>query len=105
MLAGALVNLLSNANWYTESGVISVRWAIENERYCLTVRDNGAGIPTEILPRVFERGVTDGSGTGLGLAIVKSVMELHGGEAGIRSEHGKGTAVTLIFPILTEEQI
>ena len=103
MLAGALVNLLSNANRYTENGVISVRWVIENERCCLTVRDNGTGIPPEILPRVFERGVTDGSGTGLGLAIVKSVMELHGGDVSIESELGKGTAVTLIFPPITEE--
>ena len=105
MLAGALVNLLSNANRYTENGVISVRWALENERYCLTVRDNGSGIPPEILPRVFERGVTDGTGTGLGLAIVKSVMELHDGEAAIESELGKGTTVTLIFPQLTEANI
>jgi len=105
MLAGALVNLLTNANRYTENGVISVRWEINNERYCLTVRDNGSGIPPEILPRVFERGVTDGSGTGLGLAIVKSVMELHGGDVSIESEVGKGTVVTLIFPVFTEENI
>ena len=103
-LSDVLVNLLSNANRYTEGGVINIRWAMENEKLCLTVRDNGSGIPPDVLPRVFERGVTDGTGTGLGLAIVKSVMELHSGGVSVDSNPGKGTEVKLLFPI-TEEGV
>lgn len=105
MLSDALINLLFNANRHTENGIINVNWKMEKDKLCLTVRDNGTGIPPEMLPRVFERGVTDGSGTGLGLAIVKSIMELHGGEVTIESEIGKGTAVMLAFPAPAEERI
>ena len=99
MLSVAIVNLLLNANRYTNGGVIKVEWVIEDGQYRLTVRDNGSGIPPEILPRVFERGVSGGNSTGLGLSIVKRVTELHGGKVNIESETGKGTAVTLIFPM------
>ena len=98
MLSGALVNLLTNANQHTNGGVITVKWLSDDEQYRLTVRDNGSGIPSEILARVFERGVSGGNSTGLGLAIVKNVTELHGGIVSIESEVGKGTAVTLAFP-------
>ena len=64
------------------------------------------GIPAEHLPRVFDRfyrvdasRATAMPGTGLGLAIVKTIVELHGGSATIESELGKGTLVTLIFPL------
>jgi signal transduction histidine kinase len=65
----------------------------------LIVSDNGTGIPEDILERVFERGVTDGSGTGLGLSIVKSIVEHHGGEITVESENAKGTTVTVKFPV------
>ncbi len=105
MLADVLINLLFNANRHTQGGIINVKWKMKSGKQCLSVCDNGSGISPELLPRVFERGVTDGTGTGLGLAIVKRVMELHGGEASIKSEVGKGTTVTLVFPPLTEEKI
>jgi signal transduction histidine kinase len=103
MLSSALINLLSNSKRHTNGGVIKVGWIIDGEGYHLTVRDNGSGISPEIFPRVFERGVSGGNSTGLGLAIVKNVTELHNGTVAIESEQGKGTAVTLTFPI-TEER-
>jgi signal transduction histidine kinase len=102
MLAGALVNLLSNANRHTEDGVISIQWAMVNGQNQLSLADNGSGITPEILPRVFERGVSSGNGTGLGLNMVKTVMDLHGAEVAIQSEVGRGTQVTLRFPALLE---
>jgi two-component system heavy metal sensor histidine kinase CusS len=68
----------------------------------VTVRDNGPGIPSEHLARVFDRfyridSSRSSDGTGLGLALVKSIMELHGGTARVASETGGGTAVTLTF--------
>jgi signal transduction histidine kinase len=64
------------------------------------------GIPAEHLPRLFDRFYrVDASraaalaGTGLGLAIVKTIVDLHGGSVTIESESGKGTLVTLVFPV------
>ena len=103
MLSVALVNLLLNANRHTSGGIINVDWVLDDGQYRLTVRDNGSGISSDILPRVFEHGVSGSNSTGLGLTIVKKVTELHGGNVNIDSETGKGTAVTLSFPVHTEE--
>lgn len=102
MLASAIVNLLTNANKHTNGGIIHVTWDIERGLCRLIVRDNGSGISPDLLPHVFERGVTSGNGTGLGLVIVQNITELHGGEIAIESEAGKGTSVTLMFPRDTE---
>lgn len=91
----------SFCNNHGKNGTINVKWSAEKGVCRLTVCDNGSGISPELLPHVFERGVTDGNGTGLGLVIVKNVVKLHGGEVAIESEAGKGTAVTLMFPIDT----
>jgi len=76
-----------------------------NQPVQIAVRDNGCGIESEHLPRIFDRfyrvdaARSSGSaGTGLGLAIVKSIMELHGGSVEAESEPGIGTKVTLTFP-------
>jgi signal transduction histidine kinase len=71
----------------------------------IEVADTGIGIPSEALPRVFDRFFrVDPSrsqasgGTGLGLAIVQGIMLLHGGNAEIVSRPGDGTRVTLRIP-------
>jgi two-component system, OmpR family, phosphate regulon sensor histidine kinase PhoR len=69
------------------------------------VLDTGAGIPTDALPRIFERfyrvdpsrSRTDG-GTGLGLAIVKHLVERMGGDVRAESELGKGTTIRFRLP-------
>ena len=101
MLSVALVNLLLNANRHTSGGIIKVAWMIVGNTLSLTVEDNGSGIPAEMLPHVFESGVSGENSTGLGLSIVKRVTELHGGTVTIESEKEKGTSVTLTFPIVT----
>ena len=70
--------------------------------------DQGRGIPSEVLDRVFDRFHTDtlGSshrGAGLGLSIVRAFMELHGGQVLIDSAMGEGTVVTCIFPAQADE--
>ena len=74
----------------------------------VTVTDHGAGISKEALPHVFERFYTTDTardergthGTGLGLSIASQIAEEHHAKISIASEEGKGTTVTIIFPIL-----
>jgi two-component system NtrC family sensor kinase len=67
----------------------------------IVVRDDGAGIPAEILPRIFEPFLTTketGRGVGLGLAISNSILERHNGTIEVQSELGKGTVFTVTLP-------
>ena len=70
----------------------------------ITVRDDGGGIPPEILPKVFEPFVTTkehNHGTGLGLAVSRSIIQRHSGTINLQSELGKGTAVTITLPVFS----
>lgn len=67
----------------------------------ITVRDDGSGIPAEILARIFEPFLTTketGKGVGLGLAISHSILERHDGSIDVKSEPGRGTIFTVILP-------
>ncbi|MFD3886919.1 sensor histidine kinase [Streptomyces microflavus] len=109
-LQQVLVNLLANARTHTPPGTtvtVSVRPSVRaDEPVTLEVRDDGPGIPAELLPHVFERfargdasrsrgdatdkatGTTTGS-TGLGLAIVQAVVSAHGGRVRVDSAPGR----------------
>jgi len=101
-----LLNLLSNAVKFTESGRISVRADLAGRspagaRLRLSVRDTGPGIPSDVLPRLFEVfSQGDGStrrrhgGTGLGLAIARRLVDLMDGRMDVVSEPGKGSEFT-----------
>src|SRR3954470_6067783 len=86
-----VVNLLENAR---NAGARVVEMTVEPG--CIRVADDGAGIPDELLPRVFEpRFSTTTSGSGLGLAIVRRLVESWGGRVEVESEAGRGTVVTV----------
>jgi signal transduction histidine kinase len=68
----------------------------------ITVTDNGSGIEPELLPHVFDRGVSGMGGTGFGLEICKKIIESHGGTITANSEPGKGTTVVFTLPIYKE---
>ena len=104
MLLHVLSNLLSNANRYTKGGEIAVKAKAKNDIVTVTVRDSGAGIKPEILPHIFERGVSD-SGTGLGLSICKTAVESHGGTVSVRSRFGHGAEVTFSLPVYKEPDL
>lgn len=98
-LERVLVNLLDNAIKYSSpAGRVRI-WVEEREGCAWThVRDEGAGIAPEELPRVFERfyrtkGALGGKarGSGLGLAIVKHIVQQLGGEIGVNSTLGEGS--------------
>ncbi len=97
-LKQVLVNLLTNAIKYTETGSITISVEEGDDYGRIIIRDTGIGIPIEDIPRIFERffRVDKGrsravGGTGLGLAIVKHIIEAHGSKVEVKSEPGKGS--------------
>jgi two-component system NtrC family sensor kinase len=73
----------------------------EPDQVRIVVRDDGCGIPPEILPRIFEPFLTTketGRGVGLGLAISHSILERHNGNIEVQSEAGRGTTFTITLP-------
>ena len=97
----ALANLVANALRYgAPGGVIDIAVDRTAEGTVLTVRDDGTGISSELLPHVFERFVRgpDSRGSGLGLPIVADIAAAHGGSATAASTPGEGTTVTLVIP-------
>lgn len=72
----------------------------------LTVRDNGSGIPEQVLARVFEPYMTTKiKGTGLGLPIVKKIIEEHGGRITIENMLSGGTKVSFSLPLIAEMEV
>ncbi len=101
-----LTNVLDNAARYTPAGGrVSVRATRADGSVRLEVADTGPGIPSEHLPRIFERFYRvdparsrELGGTGLGLAIVKHLVEAHGGRVEALSALGDGTTIRLVLP-------
>jgi signal transduction histidine kinase len=110
-----LTNLAENAVRHTSAGSVTVATHREPgldaggtstpSGVWLIVRDTGAGIPAQHLPRIFERFYRvdrarsrDAGGTGLGLAIVRHLVEAHGGQVRADSQVGRGTTVSAFFP-------
>lgn len=102
-----LRNLVSNAVKYIPNGkTVQIRWESDaKNNIILKVIDDGQGIPTEHLDRLFERfyridkGRTrDSGGTGLGLAIVKHIMQSHGGSVSVKSSENHGCEFICVFP-------
>jgi len=68
----------------------------------IQVRDDGVGIPPDLLPRLFEPFLTTketGKGVGLGLAISKTIVERHGGVIEVESQPGRGTTFYIFLPV------
>ncbi|MBY9081616.1 HAMP domain-containing protein [Paenibacillus sp. HN-1] len=111
-LEQVLTNLLDNAFRHTPEGRridIVADWIAHSNRseIEIEVRDEGAGIPSEDLPFIFERFYKadkarvrgESVGTGLGLAIVKNIVESHGGHISAASRLGEGTCFTMRLPV------
>lgn len=72
----------------------------------LCVRDTGAGIPAEVLPKIFDPFYTTRpDGSGLGLAVVKKIAQQHGADIQVESKPGHGTCFALIWPLAPGEDI
>jgi two-component system phosphate regulon sensor histidine kinase PhoR len=103
LLRRVLQNLIANAIRYTPRGEVTIGAKQINdgkETECW-VTDNGAGIPEELIERVFDKGETgpeNETGTGLGLAIVKTFTEAHGGRVDVISHAGQGATFRFWIP-------
>jgi two-component system, NtrC family, sensor kinase len=96
LMMNALDAMPQGGNLWVSTKLNRVDGAIQ-----VTVRDDGCGIPPEILPRLFEPFLTTketGRGVGLGLAISRSILERHNGNIEVQSEVGRGTTFTVTLP-------
>ncbi len=104
-----LFNLLSNAFKYSEgSGNVKLNIRLLDSYVALEVIDNGIGIPSEDQSKLFNTfyraSNTNGiQGTGLGLYIIKMFTKKNSGKVNLESQLGKGTKVTLTFPMLKKD--
>ena len=109
-LSQVFVNVLDNAVKFTsEGGSVIIDAEEKTGNVVVTITDTGAGIPREEIQRLGERFYRvdktrsrDLGGTGLGLSIVKHLMLAHGGKMEVESQLGRGTKISLFFPIQKE---
>jgi len=107
-LSQVFANLLNNASKYTDpGGEIRLTARVAGDEVVVTVEDEGIGIPTEMLPRVFDLFTQthhsvgrDQGGLGIGLTLVRSLVEMHGGHVVATSAGpGQGSAFAVHLPI------
>src|SRR5512136_1604462 len=105
------LNFISNAVKFTPQGTVTFAIQVEPLRVTVSVSDTGLGIPPRDQENIFdefrqsERTASRGyGGLGLGLAISRHLIELHGGEIGVRSSGMEGEGATFYFglPVVTE---
>jgi CheY-like chemotaxis protein/two-component sensor histidine kinase len=109
-LEQVVVNILNNANKYTErGGLIEVTLREGYEEAVLCIRDNGVGITPELLPLIFDlftRGEQPPErphvGLGIGLALVQRLVDMHGGRVEAHSTPGRGTEFVIGLPVCTD---
>jgi signal transduction histidine kinase len=105
LLKQILLNIIMNALQAMEhdGGKLLVETAAAgSDNVCFTIADNGPGIPTETIDRIFDRYFTTkkpGEGTGLGLFVTKNLVENMGGNIAVTSRSGGGTTFAVTLPV------
>ncbi|HMK44943.1 MAG TPA: ATP-binding protein, partial [Dissulfurispiraceae bacterium] len=104
LFKSCLLNVISNAFHAMasrkEGGILKVATSFDDVTFSVTVTDNGEGVSSEQLEKIFEPFYSSKQyGLGLGLPMTKKVMEEHGGSIEFKSEAGKGSEVRLSLPI------
>ncbi len=104
-LSQVLLNLVGNAIKFTDKGRIDVSANRDGERFRLTVRDTGPGIPEAEQAKIFEKfqqvdntSTRRKGGSGLGLSISKELVEMHGGTISVVSVLGEGSTFEVMLP-------
>ncbi|MEA3232559.1 MAG: ATP-binding protein [Thermodesulfobacteriota bacterium] len=106
LLQRMFANLLDNAIKYTPAGgtaQVTLRTRKQDGIVAVTIRDNGAGISSGDLPRIFNRFYRSDqsrsqTGTGLGLSLARAVARAHGGDITVQSRLGQGSEFTVSLP-------
>jgi PAS domain S-box-containing protein len=111
-LERALANLIDNALKYTpEGGNVHVTACAEGDKICVSVRDNGPGIPAADLQHIFDRFFRSANsqstvgGSGLGLAIVDKIVKAHGGRVEVESQEQVGTTFRVYLPLNSSQPV
>jgi signal transduction histidine kinase len=105
-----LINLVNNALKFTpQHGKIVIDSSIEGEFITLKIMDSGIGIEKDELMQIFSNptiksGTAGEKGTGFGLFLCKELIEKNGGNIEIESVFGKGTTITLLLPLMVNQQ-
>lgn len=107
-IANVIHNLLDNANKYSpERPEITVLTKDRDKGLEITVQDKGMGMNKEARKHIFDKfyrvhtgDVHDVKGFGLGLSYVKAIVQAHKGTIEVKSEPGKGSSFTIVFPTL-----
>ena len=96
------LNLLVNANQAIDGkGEISIDTFTEDDNICITITDNGEGIPKKSFDKIFDPGFTTkgaGVGTGLGLSISYRIIQEHKGDISVESKEGEGSTFKITLP-------
>ena len=103
LLEQVLINLLLNAaqavDQTPDPRISLLAWLDGQERVVIEVKDNGSGIPADLLDSIFVPFFTTRpSGSGIGLSLAKQIMQLHQGSIQVQSMEGAGSAFQLWFP-------
>jgi signal transduction histidine kinase len=98
-----ILNIVTNAAQAIEGqGRIWIKTYTDTGKIFIDIRDDGPGIPPDVMPRLFEPFYTTkeaGKGTGLGLSISEKIVRSHGGTISVNSEVGVGTTFTIALPV------
>jgi signal transduction histidine kinase/CheY-like chemotaxis protein len=112
-LIQVIINLISNAVKFTNSGFVTCDVYRKNDELIVSITDTGIGIAMDDYSAVFEQFKQVGGdtltdkpkGTGLGLPICKEIVEHHGGRIWLESEVGKGSTFSFALPVLQTENV
>ncbi|MCB1957561.1 MAG: HAMP domain-containing histidine kinase [Rhodocyclaceae bacterium] len=103
------LNLINNAaQAIGETGTIRIRSNTEADGIVIRVSDDGKGIASDILPRIFEPYFTTkpaGQGTGIGLSIAREIVENHGGTIAVESTSPQGTTFIVKFKVDSQNTV
>jgi signal transduction histidine kinase len=105
LLQQAILNVVVNGvEAMKNGGRLQIRLRREGDECCLSISDEGAGIPPELREKIFNLYFsTKGKGSGIGLAVTFRVVQLHNGTIDFTTEPGKGTTFRMRFPAIYEE--
>jgi len=97
-----IINIVNNslAALPEEQGIVEIYVKKHTSVVCIEIKDNGCGIPNDLIDQIWEKGFSTKGSFGLGLTYIKSVVERHGGNIKMESTLDKGTQTTLSFQIV-----